>query len=370
MAIEGTLEDIRLPEILQRVAHQHKTGILTVQSESTIVALTFLGGSVVAADSLAETVEERLGELLVRQGLLGRGAFAEIASRQEAGEGRLVDLLVSQGSLSREQVLRALRQQTYELLTELLDWRAGEFKFYSGDEVSFEEGIEPIQVDELLLGNGGPVELSAPAPAPVGVSAVAPAGVPAVAPAEPAPVAVAHRPPAFVPAAPRVVVEMPLPEPEVEPEAAAVPRLPSWLAPAVALALALALVAVTLAGPTALLLPFPWQRDDRAAFGEVQRVARQIVLDRAAKTFFLLEGRFPDSLERLTALGLLDRTDLRGEGGRALVLEAREDSYEVRLRGSTEPAQVEAITGNFLLDPAFLRSSEPVPEDPPLVLLD
>ncbi len=37
----------------------------------------------------------------------------------------------------------------------MLRWREGEFKFYSGDEVSYEEGMVPIGVEEVLLRSVG-----------------------------------------------------------------------------------------------------------------------------------------------------------------------------------------------------------------------
>ena len=151
MAVEGSLDIFRLPEILQVVSHQRKTGILTVQGESDIVAVSFLDGSIVAADSLNRTVEEKLGEVLEREGLAGRESFAEVAAAAQQGEGRLFDLLVARGVVEREGLLAAMRAQTYDLLFELLTWESGEFKFYSGDEVSYEEGFRPIAVEELLL---------------------------------------------------------------------------------------------------------------------------------------------------------------------------------------------------------------------------
>ena len=151
MAVEGSLEAFRLSDILQVVAHQRKTGILTVQGESDIVAISFLRGQVVAADALTRTVEDGLGDVLVRQGLLTREHFDAVAARNQAGAGRLIDLLVEGGRVGRAELLAALREQTQTVLLELLDWQQGEFKFYSGDEVSFEDGFVPISIEELLL---------------------------------------------------------------------------------------------------------------------------------------------------------------------------------------------------------------------------
>ena len=108
MRIEGTLDELKVPDILHMVAQQGKTGILTVQGETTIIAVSFLSGDVVAADSLQETVEDRLGELLVREGKLTRDEFAQAVETQSGSQGRLVDLLVDEGYLSRQDILESL----------------------------------------------------------------------------------------------------------------------------------------------------------------------------------------------------------------------------------------------------------------------
>lgn len=408
MAIEGTLGDFRLEEILQSVAQQRRTGILTLQSETTIVAVSFLAGHVVSADSLAHTVEERLGEGLVAEGLVEPATIADLTRRQEAGEARLTDLLVSEGVLSREGVLDALRRQNLALLRELLGWSEGEFKFYGGDEVSYEEGIDPISVEGLLLstldgegGEGGGVEPVALAATPLDVSEAAEvseaseasgaaegAGAASAGPAvaggggwagEAPPAAVAS---AAGASAARVAATTALPSarrappspPRTEDEAAAAPALgPAPRAGPAALGLLLAAVvaAAVFAAPQRLLLPFSWQSGERQALAEVQRLADRLAIDRAAKTFFLLEGHFPPSLEPLVAAGLLGAGDRVGPEGRRLSLVAHEESYDVLAEGSEQPVWSEAITGNFLLDPDLRLTAAASPGDErPLVLLD
>ena len=151
MALEGDLRDFQLPDILQMVALQQKTGILTVQGEQDIIAVSFLRGAVVATDALNQTAEEGLGEILVQRAPGPPGSFAAIAAEHQAGGERLIDLLLMRGALTRPQLLYALRLQTQRLLIQLLRWKEGEFKFYSGEEVSYEEGFDPITVEELLV---------------------------------------------------------------------------------------------------------------------------------------------------------------------------------------------------------------------------
>lgn len=395
MAVEGTLDLFKLPEILQLVSQQKKTGILTVQGQQDIVAISFLNGRIVAADALNQTLEEGLSQVLHKEGMISAPDLARAAAEHQAAGGRLIDLLVERRYIERSQLLEALRLQTWRLLEQLLRWRQGDFKFYSGDEVSYEEGFDPISVEELLV-NAGPslqAEMSAAAsPAPAAPRpAPAPAPPPAAPVARTAPQPVAPPQPAPAPApAPRLQA-VPRPAPaatpsvsgedtatgpfikmKVEPRPSA-PRALGWVSRVLAVLFA-ALVIVSLARSAgSLLFPFPWQEPERENLAREQRTALDLKIDQAAKTWFLLRGSFPDRLEDLVDAGLLAPSDLRDSRGRPLLYAASEESYTLQPVRDGKPVPdagtTEAITGNFLLDPEFLN----VPSEPnaqPLVLLD
>ncbi|MFP5286712.1 MAG: DUF4388 domain-containing protein, partial [Thermoanaerobaculia bacterium] len=131
MAVEGTLDLFKLPEILQLISQQQKTGILTVQGQQDIVAISFLKGQIVAADALNQTVEQGLSEVLVGEGILGAADVARASAEHQASGVRLVDLLVERRYVERGRLLEALRLQTFRLLQQLLRWSQGDFKFYS-----------------------------------------------------------------------------------------------------------------------------------------------------------------------------------------------------------------------------------------------
>lgn len=419
MAVEGTLELFKLPEILQLVAQQRKTGILTIQGQQDIIAISFLNGQIVAADALNQTVEEGLSQVLVGEGLMTSVEFQRAAAEFQNTSGRLLDHLVERRYVGRPELLRALRIQTTRLLEQLMVWDKGEFKFYSGDEVSYEEGFAPIPVDELLFqaaqrtananaARPAPVArpVAVPAPPPPAASAVPAGGLgPLPGPDElarhPGAATAAPRPPAAAaPVAPaaeeaaarsglRVVrregaptatvratgeaeAAGPFRKMKVEAPAAAAPAWP--IAPKL-LAAGLAILAVTvlLLRPELMLLPFPWQEGEREILTQDRRSSLYLKVDQAAKTRFLLEGSFPAQLADLAKSGLLSRADLRDPQGHAFRYEPSQESYILQPIDGSKPVEgaetSEAITGNFLLDPEFLA----IPADAvanPLILLD
>src|SRR6195952_5003035 len=202
MAVEGTLDLFKLPEILQLISQQKKTGILTVQGQQDIVAISFLTGRIVAADALNQPLEEGLSQILLKEGMIGAPDLGRASAEHQSSGGRLIDLLVERRYIERAQLLEALRLQTSRLLEQLLGWSQGDFKFYSGDEVSYEEGLVPISVEELLI-NMAPSDSAAVRPQP---AVPVPAPPPAVAP-PPVPVPVPRA------AAPVKLEPLPLPLP-------------------------------------------------------------------------------------------------------------------------------------------------------------
>lgn len=150
--LEGELDRVRLPRVLLAISARDGSGILTVQGVEDIVAVSFVDGAIVTADALNQTVEDGLGKVLQGRGLLDADQFAGVVrEHQGGGSGSLGDLLVEKGLISREQLLEALRLQTFRAMLQLLTWNEGDFKFYAGDEVSYEDGFRPIAVEELLL---------------------------------------------------------------------------------------------------------------------------------------------------------------------------------------------------------------------------
>jgi hypothetical protein len=72
MALEGTIKDFGLPDIFQLIGLQRKTGILTLNNEKETVTVAFENGMVVTADADSKRLEDRLGNVLVKQGKLSK----------------------------------------------------------------------------------------------------------------------------------------------------------------------------------------------------------------------------------------------------------------------------------------------------------
>jgi hypothetical protein len=470
-SLEGRIEERRLPEVLLLLARQRGRGILTIQGDQEIIGLSIFEGQLVSADALNQSLEEGLGRILTGSGLVANDVLANLSAEHHAGGGRVVDLLLERNYIGRDTLNTALREHAYGLCVQVLGWKLGEYKFYRGDEVAFEEGVEPIPIEEVLvraadelesadlLGGRPPTteeifervdrldaalaaetlgELLSPgltsakpgeeihslldrvdgsrtvsllardtgmtdhrarlillrmeqadllrrrqgeAP-PTARQAFAAASQPeeeALLPELDVALSEVEAPPSPVtgsaPLLEAGIDEEPptAPPPVLEPEPAPRPTRsrqasapPPWLARLLATALLVTVAVYCLLGPWQVFLPFPWHADLRQAFDTERQAGIFLQVDRAARTFFLLEGRFPESLSELEQAGLLPRDEVVAAQGGELGYSATATSFSLQAPGGV--SRTEGIGGNFLLDPEF--QARAAREEPPLVLLD
>lgn len=381
--LEGNLADTSLHDVLLQLRGSAQTGILTLQSDEDIIAVSVEKGRIVGADALNESLEEGLGVMLVGEGLVTEAQMESATRRVGAREGRLGDLLTEGGLVSRQDFLAVLRRYTLGIVKRVQEWEQGEFKFYVGDEVSYEEGFEPIRMNEVLparvfvepspgTGQGadepgsswrdpmaGPAE-ELPGSAPAEEVESASGGVAAMSGAEDDKELESDEEQSLLSAFKRRAVEWTL-------------DAPDWVAHVVPLVVMLSLAVVVVWRPNSLVYPFFWLEPDRLELEKQRRLSVYSKIDRGAKTFFLLEGRFPDDLHSLVTRGLLAPEDIVGSGGRILSYRPGDRGYIIRPGSDdgTDPGinNSEAIAGNFFLDPEFVIQT-PDRGPPPLVLLD
>ena len=145
-----------------------------------------------------------------------------------------------------------------------------------------------------------------------------------------------------------------------------------WLGRVFGISILAATLGVLVVSPARVLIPFPWQGGIREGFAVQQRTVQRFDVERGARTFFLLHGRYPESSEELEAMRLVSAGDLDLGGGGRWRITASPASFVLRtpeVSGAGEQAWTSSIAGNFLLDPEFVRPT-PAAEGPPLVLLD
>src|SRR5512137_1054241 len=103
MALEGTFKDFGLADIFQLIGLQKKTGVLTVRGEGgRLVTVSFEKGAVVFADEFQRTEAERLGNVLLRTGLMNKEQLDQAIAVQKSTSQRLGHVLVGQQLITQQ----------------------------------------------------------------------------------------------------------------------------------------------------------------------------------------------------------------------------------------------------------------------------
>jgi uncharacterized protein DUF4388 len=152
MALEGTIRDFGLPDIFQLIGLQRKTGILTLTSDNETVTVSFENGMVVMADSNSKRLEDRLGNVLVKQGKLGKDRLDEALETQKQTLQRLGHILATSGFITSKDLRDALQVQVSQIVFRVFRWRDGHYHFAPTDTVDYDrENFVPMSADFILM---------------------------------------------------------------------------------------------------------------------------------------------------------------------------------------------------------------------------
>jgi len=151
MAIEGQIRELGLADLCQLLSLGRKTGCLTVTRQANFGYIYLDEGRVVHATVLNRP--DRLGELLVRNGLISRDEL-RAAMRDQASQPdrRIGQILVERGSLSESELRRFVSLQIEEAVYHLFAWEEGAFRFEPDRRPEVDDGmLVSIPVENLLL---------------------------------------------------------------------------------------------------------------------------------------------------------------------------------------------------------------------------
>jgi Flp pilus assembly protein TadD len=150
MAIRGNLSEASLADVLQLLALGQKSGCLSVAREGSFGTVHFDRGRIEHAAIINR--RDRLGDRLVRSGVLAADALASVASAPGLADDRdLAAALIAQGLVDRDVLMGHYRAQVEEAVYHLFSWNAGSFTFEPDTQVIDGEPLLSISADSLLL---------------------------------------------------------------------------------------------------------------------------------------------------------------------------------------------------------------------------
>src|SRR5436853_4172718 len=132
MALQGNLDDFSLPEILQLVAVQQKSGVLKLASGHGLAVIFFEGGRVVSTRDRRRNARDPLKVFLVQTGHITDPQLKQIETIEGESKRELTDVLLSGNYMTAETLALAIQDQIQDTMHQLLTWKQGTYHF-SGD---------------------------------------------------------------------------------------------------------------------------------------------------------------------------------------------------------------------------------------------
>ncbi|MGE5340465.1 MAG: DUF4388 domain-containing protein [Candidatus Omnitrophota bacterium] len=153
MAFKGTLKEFKIPDILQIISYQKKTGLLTfIDNKGGVITLIFEDGMIVGVDSYPKKLEMQVGNVLVKQDFISEEMLQRALDIQKRTNQRVGEILLSMGLVSRETLQESLKTQAIQIIFSLFTWKAGEYNFKVMESLDEEmKMISPINTDNLIM---------------------------------------------------------------------------------------------------------------------------------------------------------------------------------------------------------------------------
>jgi len=152
LTITADFEDLAVNEFMMMLAHNQKTGQLTIKRGDDRVMLAFRDGTIVYATSTG--VRETVGSMLVRRGLIDEDQLREALQRQQRTEevALLGQILVEMDAVGTDDLNHEVYLQFQNVVREALTWSRGSAEFVSMDIPDL--GNVRVDPHEIILDQG------------------------------------------------------------------------------------------------------------------------------------------------------------------------------------------------------------------------
>jgi uncharacterized protein DUF4388/FHA domain-containing protein len=149
VALQGSLDSFKLPDVLTFFDSGRKTGMLTVSNDGREAYVFCRNGAVVYAASNQESL--RLATLLLRKKRITRDQAETIDDLMLHSGGRFGDVAVKHGVLTESQLDEFLKIQVSEVLYDSFLWKNGTFAFYEGFDLPSDAVTISVDLANLIM---------------------------------------------------------------------------------------------------------------------------------------------------------------------------------------------------------------------------
>ena len=144
----GSLDQVDVPAILRSLVRADKTGPLRFTRGRITKTVYLEGGRLIFATSTDP--DDRLGEMLLRKGLITYRNLAESVQAIRAGK-RQGTILVESGSIRSRDLVQGVTEQVQEIVYSLFLWEDGTYEFVEGQLPSREVILLRMSTEDILM---------------------------------------------------------------------------------------------------------------------------------------------------------------------------------------------------------------------------
>src|SRR5690606_6088996 len=151
MALQGTLKDFGIGDILQLIGQQQKTGVLHLKARDQDVNVIFKDGGIVRTESSTRRKKDLIGTMLVRAELITDVQLQKALEQQKRTLQRLGDVLVGMNLISTDRFRHMVQLQINETLYGLFLWKSGTYNFEQGEVEYDPDAVAPLRAESVLM---------------------------------------------------------------------------------------------------------------------------------------------------------------------------------------------------------------------------
>jgi hypothetical protein len=149
MSLEGNLTAFGLSEILQLIAVQQKSGMLSIGTQDRAKVLFFRNGNIISTRDRRRRTKDPLRDYLTRYGILSREDLIRLEHVSSASKLDLTEVMVSEGYISEEEMQKQYRNHIQEEVHDILTWEQCSYKFIPGLKTWGEFSIEGMLMESM-----------------------------------------------------------------------------------------------------------------------------------------------------------------------------------------------------------------------------
>jgi len=136
MSLEGNLTAFGISEILQLIAVQQKSGMLSITNPAGAArVLFFREGQIISTRDRRRRSKDPFKDYLTRYGILSREDLIRMTQLSAQSKLDITDILVSENLMSEDEVRTQFRNHIQEAVHEVLEWEQCSYKFIPGNDV-------------------------------------------------------------------------------------------------------------------------------------------------------------------------------------------------------------------------------------------